>query len=166
MSVLTTQSNNTHIQAVDSKLMPYAPSYIGPQNNPDEPNTSFSDILNILKRRKWSIIIPLLIILFLVTYYTLSTPPSFRANATIQIEREGAEIVDFGRTQNRVTSYDLNDPFFRTRYEMLRGRVIAQKVINDLSLQESLSPTKQTKPKSFSSKIFNIFSSKKVCIYK
>jgi len=143
MSALTTQTNNNQIQTVDKNLMPLAPSYVGP-SAPEPQDMSLNDVLTILARRKWTILITLLTILSLVTLYTLSLKPTYRANATIQIEREGAEIVDFGRTSKPVDSVDsLNDPFFRTRYEMLRGRVVAQKVIDDLSLESSLNPKKE-----------------------
>lgn len=143
MSVLTTQANNNQIQMVDNKLMPLAPSYVGP-NTPEPQDMGLSDVLSILLRRKWTILLTLLTILAFTTLYTLSLKPSYRANATIQIEREGAEIVDFGRTSKPVDSVDsLNDPFFRTRYEMLRGRVVAQKVIDELSLESSLNPKKE-----------------------
>ncbi len=143
MSVLTTQKNNNQIQMVDNKLMPLAPSYVGP-TVAESHDTSLSDVLTILARRKWTILLTLLTVLTLVTLYTLSLKPTYRANATIQIEREGAEIVDFGRTSKPVNSVDsLNDPFFRTRYEMLRSRVVAQKVIDDLSLESSLVPKEE-----------------------
>ena len=141
MSALTTQTNTKQIQAVDSKLMPLAPSYVGPTAHAQPQEMSLSDVIGILKRRKWTILLTLLSILALAALYTFSQSPTYRADAIIQIEREGAEIVDFGRTQKPVDSVDsLNDPFFRTRYEMLRGRVVAQKVIDDLSLQDSLAP--------------------------
>lgn len=154
MSILTTQSKNYQIQAVDNnKLIPLAPSYVGP-GIPAQPEISLNDVLSILYRRKWTIILTILTILTIVSWYTFSTIPTYRANATIQIEREGAKIVDFGRTQKPAGSTDsLNDPFFKTRYEMLRGRVVAQKVINDLSLEESLSPKKSAQSKSLVSSV-------------
>ena len=158
MSVLTTQTNNQQIQAVDNKLMPLAPSYIGPAPVAQE-EMALTDIVGILKRRKWTILLTLLSILALASWYTFSTKPTYRANATVQIEREGAEIVDFGRTQKPIDSVDsLNDPFFRTRYEMLRGRVVAQKVIDELSLESSLVPKKE---KSFISSILESIGLKK-----
>jgi succinoglycan biosynthesis transport protein ExoP len=156
MSVLTTQTNTNQIQAVDNKLMPLAPSYVGPSVQPAQ-EVSLSDVLGILYRRKWTILLTLLSILALVVWYTFSIKPSYRANATIQIEREGAEIVDFGRTQQPTSSVDsLNDPFFRTRYEMLRGRVVAQKVIDDLSLEESLSPRESENSTSIVSSVLGL----------
>jgi len=156
MSALTTQTQTNQIKSIDSNLMPLAPSYIGPQISEASQEVSLSDILGILARRKWTILLTLLSILALVMLYTFSVKPTYRANATIQIEREGAEIVDFGQTRKPVDSVDaLNDPFFRTRYEMLRGRVIAQKVIDELSLKPSLSPKKE---KSIFSSITSVFS--------
>ena len=148
MSVLTTQTNtknhpnSNQIQAVDSNLMPLSPTYVGPQVEP-QAEMSLTDVFGILNKRKWTILLTLLSILALVAWFTFSTDPTYRANATIQIEREGAEIVDFGRTQKSIDSAStINDPFFRTRYEILRGRVVAQEVIDKLSLQESLAPPK------------------------
>jgi len=156
MSALTTQTQTNQIKSIDSNLMPLAPSYIGPQISEASQEVSLSDILGILARRKWTILLTLLSILAFAMLYTFSVKPTYRANATIQIEREGAEIVDFGQTRKPVDSVDaLNDPFFRTRYEMLRGRVIAQKVIDELSLKPSLSPKKE---KSIFSSITNLFS--------
>jgi len=107
---------------------------------------SLHDILGILKKRKLIILLTLLTTLGIALAYTFASKTSYRANAVIQIEREGAEIVNFGRTQKLADAMSSeNDPFFRTRYEMLKGRVNSQKVIKDLNLYESLSPSKQTK---------------------
>ena len=148
MSVLTKQTNNTHLQPIDGKLLTIpASQHTAPMlEAPKE--MSMRDIFGILRRRKFTILLTLLATLALALLYTFSIKPSYRANAIIQIEREGTEIVNFGNTQ-QATGYSDNDPFFRTRYEMLRGRVIAQRVIDDLSLESSLVP-KQTKESTFS----------------
>lgn len=154
MPVLTPQSNTNQIQAVDKNLMPLATSYAGPAAEPEREAT-LGDVFGILNRRKWTILFTLLSTLAFVAWYTFSTKPTYRANAVIQIEREGAEIVDFGRTKKAVDAIDsLNDPFFKTRYELLRGRVVAQKVIDDLSLKNSLAPPKESKS------ILDLFGSK------
>ncbi|MEB8432242.1 polysaccharide biosynthesis tyrosine autokinase [Cocleimonas sp. KMM 6892] len=149
MSVLTKQTNNTHLQPIDGKVLaiPTSQQQAPMLETPKE--MSMRDIFGILNRRKFTILLTLLAVLALALLYTFSTKPSFRANAIIQIEREGAEIVSFGNTQQTSTGYSENDPFFRTRYEMLRGRVIAQRVIEDLNLENSLVP-KQTEESSFS----------------
>lgn len=145
MSVLTKQTNSQNqIQTIESnKLIPYAQAPMVPQaETPRE--ISVHDVFAILKRRKWTILLTLLTTVLLSLFYTFSAKPSYRANAMIQIEREGAEIVNFGQTQKPADSisYD-SDPFFRTRYEMLRGRVIAQRVIEEQKLKNSLAPKTQ-----------------------
>ncbi|WP_299874016.1 polysaccharide biosynthesis tyrosine autokinase [uncultured Cocleimonas sp.] len=148
MSVLTKQTNNTHLQPIDGKILTVpASQHTAPMlEAPKE--MSLRDIFGILRRRKFTILLTLLTTLALALLYTFSIKPSYRANAIIQIEREGTEIVNFGNTQ-QTAGYSENDPFFRTRYEMLRGRVIAQRVIDDLDLKSSLVP-KQTKEPTFS----------------
>ncbi len=144
MSVLTKQTNNTLLQPIDGRLLatPVIQHATPILDTPKE--MSMRDIFGILSRRKFTILLTLLSALAIALLYTFSIKPSYRANAIIQIEREGAEIVNFGRTQQSSTGYSENDPFFRTRYEMLRGRVISQRVIDELNLKESLVP-KQTK---------------------
>lgn len=142
MSVLTKQTTNNQLQTLDNNnnLVPYTPAPMVPQVQvPKE--ISINDIFSILNRRKWVILLTLLTTVLLSLIYTFSAKPSYRANAMIQIEREGAEIVTFGQTQkpSDAVSFE-SDPFFRTRYEMLKGRVIAQRVINELNLKESLAP--------------------------
>ena len=98
MSVITKQAN-TQLQQIDSNLLPVAStSQLAPiLHAPKE--MSLHDIFAILKRRKTTIILTLLITLTLALLYTFSIKPTYRANAMIQIEREGAEIVNFGSTQ-------------------------------------------------------------------
>ncbi len=132
----------------DGQLIPVMPAG-EPQlssTSPAAKEITLHDILGILMRRKWSIILPMLLTLGLALLYTFSTPSSYRASALIQIEREGAQIVTTGQTSRATGSLDAGkDPFFRTRYEMLKGRVLSQKVIEELSLQDSLVP-KNKKP--------------------
>ena len=89
--------------------------------------------------------------------FTFATKPSYVANATIQIEREGPQVVSFGQTDARSSAVDsLQDPFFRTRYEMLKSRLLALKVIEQENLESSLraagDPPENMKP------FFNFFS--------
>jgi len=116
-----------------------------------EKELSIRDIFSILGRRKWTILFTTLFTVFFALLFTFSTKPSYVANATIQIEREGPQVVSFGQTEAQTTSVDsLQDPFFRTRYEMLKSRVLALKVINQGNLENSLrtagEPPEKLKP--------------------
>ena len=144
MSVLVKQNNSSMLQQIDGNLIPTmmpvnTPILSAPAQNKE---LTLHDIMGIMKRRKWSIILPMLLTLALAILYTLSTPSTYRANALIQIEREGAEIFEPGRLQRPSGSFDADkDPYFRTSYEMLKSRVLSEKVIEELQLQEVLSPS-------------------------
>ena len=163
MSVLV-KKNNSNLQSYDanqSHLVPANPSaHVVPTLATANQDLNLHDILSILKRRKWALIVPLLLTLAAVLFYTLSIPPSYRANAMIQIEREGVQVVNFGQTGKAGGSFELDkDPFFRTRYEMLKSRVLAKQVIESLKLKSSLAPKK--KKSSFSvSGITSLFGQK------
>jgi capsular exopolysaccharide synthesis family protein len=147
MSALVKQNNSNLLQYIDGQLvpvMPSAPSLISTMQQPQNKELTLHDILGILKRRRWSIILPILLTVGLALLYTLSTPPSYRANALVQIEREGAQIVTTGQTSRSTGVFDVDkDPFFRTRYERLKSRTLSRKVIEELSLQGTLVPKKK-----------------------
>ena len=100
---------------------------------------SLSELLGIVRRRKWLVIFSIILSLLAAVFFTLSAKPTYRANATIQIERKGVEVVNFGKTDNLGGEVDtLNDPFFRTRYETLKSRQLLSKVIKETNLYDSL----------------------------
>ena len=120
---------------------PYTTAIMHPQPPAPVPEKELSirDIFSILGRRKWTILFTTLFTVMFALLFTFATKPSYVANATIQIEREGPQVVSFGQTEARSNATDsLQDPFFRTRYEMLKSRVLALKVIEQENLEESL----------------------------
>ncbi len=147
MSSLVKQNNTNLLQVVDGQLVPAIPSIPAPvQTIPQSQNKvlTLHDIFGILKRRKWSIILPILLTVGFALLYTLSTPPSYRANALVQIEREGAQIVTTGQTSRASGTFNAGqDPFFRTSYEQLKGRALSQIVIKELNLYDELAPKKK-----------------------
>ena len=120
---------------------PYTTAVMHPQPPAPAPEKELSirDIFSILGRRKWTILFTTLFTVMFALLFTFATKPSYVANATIQIEREGPQVVSFGQTEARSNAPDsLQDPFFRTRYEMLKSRVLALKVIEQENLESSL----------------------------
>ena len=103
MSALVKQNNPNNssnlMQYVDGQLVPVAsatPTNIPTLQQSQNKELTIHDILAIINRRKWSIILPIIITVTLALIYTLSTPPSYRANALVQIEREGINIFPEG----------------------------------------------------------------------
>lgn len=116
-----------------------------------EKELSIRDVFSILGRRKWTILFTIMFTVLFALLFTFSTKPTYVAGATIQIEREGPQVVSFGQTEAKSTTTDsLQDPFFRTRYEMLKSRVLALKVIDQENLENSLrtagDPPEKLKP--------------------
>lgn len=91
-----------------------------------------------LWRQKWLFLFTLLSVLLATVVITWSMLPAYRAVSTIQIEKEGAQIVDFGNIKQLPPDMGEQDPFFRTQYEQLKSRQLADKVINKLNLEKRL----------------------------
>ncbi len=53
-----------------------------------EQEKSIKDYLQILRRRKYTIIVPMLVLLFLSLVITIALPPVYRSKATILIEQQ------------------------------------------------------------------------------
>jgi capsular exopolysaccharide synthesis family protein len=130
-------SNQLGVHSPQSTLIPMMHSATQGSNHRE---LSLHDIMAILGRRKKAILFTMLLTTLATLAYTVLTPPSYRADGTIQIERKNKDII-FGTKDEGVYDYQ-NDPFFRTSYEMLKSRQLAQTVIDDLDLEKSLEPKK------------------------
>ena len=70
--------------------------------------------------------------LALALLITITTQPLYRAEALMQVEKEGPPIV---ATQGAMPYYDGWDPeFLNTQYALLRSRALAERVANELSV--------------------------------
>lgn len=87
-----------------------------------------------LMRQKWLFLLTALTIFLIACLITFSISPTYRASTTIQIMKEGTQVVEFGRLSRQSPSFSAQDPFFRTQYEQLKSRALAQRVISDLDL--------------------------------
>lgn len=99
---------------------------------------TLEDVWKRLLRQKWTLLLTALVITLLTAWITWSTPPSYRSGATIQIEKEGVQIVNFGTLSSASPDMGEQDPFFRTQYEQLKSRKLAEQVIADLDLKNRL----------------------------
>lgn len=134
-----------------------APSIPAAHTPTSDKELSLRDLFAILIHRKWTILFTLLFTLLFALLFTFSTKPSYVAHATIQIEREGPQVVSFGQTEVQSSAIDsLQDPFFRTRYEMLKSRALADKVIQQENLETSLRTAGE--PPEHMKKLFSLIS--------
>ncbi|UOG91566.1 MAG: polysaccharide biosynthesis tyrosine autokinase [Candidatus Thiothrix sulfatifontis] len=99
---------------------------------------TLEDVWRRLLRQKWTLLLTALAVLLLTAYFTWTATPSYRAGATIQIEKEGVQVVNFGTVTSASPDMGEQDPFFRTQYEQLKSRKLAERVIADLDLRTRL----------------------------
>ncbi len=84
-----------------------------------------------LSRRRWTILVTLLVALALGAAVTLLTRPLYTAQTTLQIDREAEKVV----TREEATPQDnLGEEFYQTQYGLLRSRALAERVAQTLGL--------------------------------
>lgn len=99
---------------------------------------TLQDIWRRLLRQKWTLLLTALSVILLTAYFTWTATPSYRAGATIQIEKQGVQIVNFGTLSSTSPDMGDQDPFFRTQYEQLKSRKLAERVIANMDLRARL----------------------------
>ncbi len=96
------------------------------------------EIWHRLWRQKWTVLLVALPVLLLTAYLTWTTTPTYRAETLIQIEKEGAKVVEFNTISQGAPDMGEQDPFFRTQYEQLKSRKLAEQVIAEQELAQRL----------------------------
>ncbi|MBI2533487.1 MAG: GumC family protein, partial [Deltaproteobacteria bacterium] len=90
----------------------------------------------IVVRHRWLILICAFALVLCAALYTFTRTPLFTAEATLLIERRAPQ---FLKVQDaRADSFDYNDynnEFYKTQYEILKSRALAERVIRDEGLQ-------------------------------
>jgi capsular exopolysaccharide synthesis family protein len=94
------------------------------------------EIWQRLLRQKWTVLLVALPVFLLTAYLTWTTPPTYRAETLIQIEKEGARVVEFNTISQTAPDLGEQDPFFRTQYEQLKSRKLAEQVISEQELAQ------------------------------
>src|SRR5665647_3510670 len=99
----------------------------------EEDVKTIHDYLDILKRRKWALILPVCIVFFIAFVVALLLPPVYRSTTTILIEEQEIPI-DFVRTT--ITG------FAEQRLQQLNQRVMSSpkllEIINRFNLYDDL----------------------------
>ena len=90
---------------------------------------------HILLKRRWLILSILVGVVALALLKTLTTTPMYRATAVLQLEKRGTEVVQVGGMQP--DSYGWDPDFLQTQYELIKSRSLAERVANDLDLDQA-----------------------------
>ncbi len=91
--------------------------------------------LRIAKRRRWLILSVVAVCLVLGLVATLLMTPLYTASATLEIQRESANIVNVEGVEPKTGSVD--QEFYQTQYGLLQSRSLAERVARELRLYNS-----------------------------
>jgi len=107
--------------------------YPSPPSPPMEKEINLLDYLKVLRKRKWLILAIFLIVVTVTAVGIFTVKPVFRGTATIQIDKENPQIVDF-REIFTVSAWDTD--YYQTHYQILASRQLAKRVIHNLNIYE------------------------------
>ncbi|MCK5230232.1 MAG: hypothetical protein KAR13_08205, partial [Desulfobulbaceae bacterium] len=99
----------------------------------EEHEMSPNEYLGVLKRRKWSLVLPVIIVIMIATVVALALPPVYKSTSTILIEKQEIP-ADFVMTT--VTTYA------EQRLQTINQRIMSTtrllEIINRLDLYKDL----------------------------
>lgn len=110
----------------------------------DDEGLHFRDLWRIVVKRKWVVFAVILLALATALVSTMMQTPIYRATITLKIEREAAKIVDFKGATSTEESGDID--FYRTQYELLKSRTLAERVVEQLNLRNTASKKEGPRP--------------------
>ncbi len=142
------ERNNNSVVAIDGSKLELtereviAPSARGYGNEEQFDEINISDLIKVLKRHKLLIFTISSLIFGLTLLYTLSIVPTYRAEATIKIDREADKVVSYDVYERK--AIDRN--FYQTQYDVLKSRALASRVIEQVGLVEYFDQPQLKKP--------------------
>jgi len=114
-----------------------APEPVAPfAHDPElESRTHFLDYWGVLARRRWVVLLALLIVLILTGISTWKQTPVYRASLKLQIDVEQPNILPFKDYASPDFTYIPTEEYLRTQFEALSSRTLATRVIRSLNLE-------------------------------
>lgn len=94
-----------------------------------------TQLLTILRRRKWIILGAVAGALVLGLVVTLLMTPKYTATSTIEIRRETRNVAETEGSQAQIAAMD--QEFYNTQYGLLQSRALAERVAAELQLADS-----------------------------
>ena len=101
---------------------------------PTEEAIHFRDLWHTILKRKWSLIAFFLLVVVTTAISTMLQTPIYRAVISLKIERDQLRVLDFKDVM--AAEYSDSD-FYKTQYELLKSRTLAERVVEQLNLHQS-----------------------------
>ncbi len=105
------------------------------EEEPEGDELNLRELWQVVVKRRWTIIIFALIVVTAVVTATFLMTPIYRANLTLQIDREDIKIVKTGEVAPEETGWNSQE-YYQTQYELLKSRSLALRVVNQLGLAD------------------------------
>jgi polysaccharide biosynthesis transport protein len=107
------------------------------EQTPDE-SLTLTDLLRIVLKHKWTLLIVILLVCVVAAVQTFLSTPIYRSTVILQIERVAPRVVSFNNdadADQAATSDEATS--LKTQYELLKSRSLAERVIDELRLDQS-----------------------------
>jgi len=100
----------------------------------EEENPSFLDYWRVLRKRRWTVIMFLVLVVVTVMIGTLKQRPMYHAAVVLQIDKENPNIFSFKEFVAEVDPWD--ESYLETAYQILQSRTLARRIIDKLQLDQ------------------------------
>ncbi|MCD6269215.1 MAG: polysaccharide biosynthesis tyrosine autokinase [Deltaproteobacteria bacterium] len=101
---------------------------------PLEEEIHLRDYIEVIVRRKWTVISLLLIIFSAVAIFTLTRTPLFMAKSVVKVSSQEAHLTSFAGLESQRFSYSID--FQKTQIQLMQSEQVAGRVIKVLNLAE------------------------------
>lgn len=91
------------------------------------------DYLDVLLRRRWAVIVTLLIVFTTTVLYTFSRTPLYQATGLLKVSMQGIKVANFEESESSALK---TLEFLQTQVELLRDDALARNVIDTLQLAD------------------------------
>ena len=123
---------------------PAAVAAVSFEETVEGPELSLREYWRIVSRRRGSLAVAVTLSLLAAGLYTTTQKPTYRATATVQIDREQPGLTDIGR---QAAAEPIEQPdYLETQYKILRSRTLAKRVIGQLGIARDPELTRDLAP--------------------
>ncbi|MEW6570643.1 MAG: polysaccharide biosynthesis tyrosine autokinase [Nitrospirota bacterium] len=105
-----------------------------PSADASEEEVHLRDYLSVIMRRKWILILFLLVVVTTVTVGTFMMKPAYKSTITVKIDKENPNILSFKDVVNLERA---EEDYYQTQYKVLKSRNLAKRVIRRLRLYDN-----------------------------
>lgn len=110
----------------------------------DDDEIDLRELWQVIMRRKWLIMTIALLVFMVSLISTLMMKPTYRASATLQLNPEQSQVLEYDveTGAQKVGGRD----FYETQYELLKSRMLANRVIDELGIESQFKGEELAKP--------------------